>query len=229
MKKISNPGFLARRRRIGNWSTGIGFLTLLGGMVLLFLDPEKSDLAYLLAFPGLMLTVIGNSMINRWGKSTPPDLAIDDLLKGLDDRYTIVHFRLGAEHALFSPAGVITIFPKYERGQISYDGKRWRQAGVSFLMKVNGVEALGDPVWDAAGEANALEKKLTKIIPDGEIPDIHPVILFLNENTQVDAEQSPVPALRAQKFKEFIRRLPKGKTISPDQMERVIKYVTETS
>jgi hypothetical protein len=229
VKKIDNPGFIIRRRRIGNIGTWGGMITLIGGMVITFVDPKRLDLSYGALLVGFILITLGTTFTNRWGRIPPPDEAVDALLKGLDDKYTIVHFRLGAEHVLLSPSGLVVLYPKYEHGQISYDGKRWHQTGVSKVGQLFGVEALGNPVLDAAAEANSLEGRLRKILKDEVIPEIRPIILFLNERTQVEAEGSPIPAVHASKIKEFIRRMPKTATLTTDQQQRVLEYIGKTN
>jgi hypothetical protein len=198
-------------------------------MMVTYFYPGRLELAYGSLFLGFILVNIGAGFTNRWGRTPAPDQAIDDLLKGLDDRYTIVHYRLGAEHVLFAPGGVLTLLPKYERGQVTYDGKRWRQTGVSGVNKFFGVESLGNPVLDAAGEANALERRLKKILKGEELPKIQPVIVFLNDRTQVNAEDSPVPALHPSKIKEFIRRMPKSGPLRADLLQRVLESIGENA
>jgi hypothetical protein len=174
---------------------------------------------------GFILINIGSSFTNRWGRTPPPDQAVDDVLKGLDDHYTIVHFRLGAEHALFTPNGIVAVLGKYERGTVSYDGKKWRQSGVSGFMKFFGTEALGNPSADSQFEAESLIRKLRKILKTNEVPPVQPIIAFVNDATRVEAESSPVPALHASKVKDFIRRLPKTPTLRPDQFRQVLEYI----
>jgi hypothetical protein len=229
MRKISKPGYLLWRKQIGTFGQLGGLLVLVGGMVVTFYYADRLDLAYGAMLLGFFLVTIGAGFTNRWGRTPAPDQAIDDLLKGLDDRYTIVHFRLGAEHALFTPGGILALLPKYERGQVSYDGKRWRQTGVSGFTKIFGVESLGNPVLDAAGEANALERRLKKILKGEELPKIQPIVVFLNERTLVNAENSPVPALHPSKIKDFIRRMPKGGTLRPDLLQRVLESIGENT
>lgn len=228
MRKISNPSYIRWRKRIGSLGQIGGLAVLVGGMVVTFTYPNRLDLAYGALFAGFILVNIGAGFTNRWGRTPSPDQAVDDLLKGLDDRYTIVHYRLGAEHVLFSPGAVITLLLKYERGQVSYDGKKWRQAGVSGLNKFFGVESLGNPVLDAAGEAIALERKLKRILKGEDLPEIRPLIVFLNERTRVDAENSPLPALHSSKIKDFIRKMPRGGALRPDLLQRVLESIGET-
>jgi hypothetical protein len=149
---------------------------------------------------------------------------VDDVLKGLDDRYTLVHYRLGADHALFTPNGILAILAKYERGQVSFDGKKWRQTGVSGFMKFFGAEALGNPSADSQFEAEGLTCRLRKILGEGETFIVRPIIVFVNDKTRVEADASPVPALHASKVKEYIRHMPKETPLRPDQLRQVIEY-----
>ncbi|MBN1439485.1 MAG: NERD domain-containing protein [Anaerolineales bacterium] len=227
MRKISNPAMLKRNKQIGTYGQ-LGGMGLLGAAVVVsFLWPERIDLMYLGMISGFILASVGNTFTNRWGRTPPPDQAIDDVLKGLDDRHTIVHFRLGAEHALFTPNGIVAILAKYERGRISFDGKKWRQTGVSGFMKFFGMEVLGDPVSDSEFEAENLTRKLRKILKTESLPPVQALIAFVNDKTRVEADSSPVPALHASKVKEHIRHLPKNPTLPPDQFRQVLEYLGE--
>ncbi len=224
MKKISNPSLIKRNKQIGTFAQLGGMAVLLAGFAASFYMPDRVDLSYLSLIIGFILVTIGQTFTNRWGRNPPPDESVDELLKGLDDRYTLVHYRLGADHALFTPDGILAILAKYERGQISFDGKKWRQAGVSGLMKFFGVESLGNPAADGRFEAESLTRTLRRILgPDGDI-NVQPIVVFLNDKTRVEADSSPVPALHASKVKEYIRRMPKGNPLRPDQLRQVIEY-----
>jgi hypothetical protein len=227
VKKISNPGLIKRNKRIGTFGQLGGMAVLLIGLAANFLLPTRLDLSYLSLILGFILVSIGSTFTNRWGRTPPPDQAVDDVLKGLDDSYTIVHFRLGADHALFTPNGILAILAKPERGQISFDGKKWRQDGVSGFMKFFGTEALGNPAADSRFEAESLSRKLRKILETDEAPVVQPIIAFLNPKTRVEADSSPVPALHASKIKEYIRHLPKNPSLRPDQFQQVLEYIGE--
>jgi hypothetical protein len=225
MKKISNPGLIRRNKAIGNFSQIGGMIILVGGFAGSYFFPDRLDLPYIALILGFILVNIGASFNNRWNRVPPPDQAVDNLLKGLDDHYTLVHFRLGVDHALFTPNGIVTLLAKYERGVITYDGKKWRQTGVSALLKFFGTESLGNPALDAQAEAESLGKNLRKLLKADEAPPIQPVVVFVNEKTRVDCDGAPLPVLHASKLKEFIRRLPKKPALSPDQMRQVIESV----
>jgi hypothetical protein len=227
MRKISNPKMLKRNRTIGNAGQLGGMLVLMAGLAASFLLPDRLDLSWYALIIGFFGITIGQTFTNRWGRTPPPDEAVDSLLKGFDNTYTVVHYRLGAEHVLFTPNGIVVIVAKYERGTITYDGKKWKQAGVSGLMKFFGTEALGNPTADCELEADSLVRKLRKILGVEEIPTVRPLVAFVNEKTHVEAAGAPVPALHASQVKEYIRRLPKLPGLTPEQFQKVLEYVEE--
>ncbi len=224
MKKFSNPGLIKRNKQIGTFAQLGGMVVLLAGFAASFYMQDRVDLSYLSLILGFILVTVGQTFTSRWGRTPPPDETVDDLLKGLDDRYTLVHYRLGADHALFTPDGVLAILAKYERGQISFDGKKWRQTGVSGLMKFFGVESLGNPAADGRFEAESLTRTLRRILGADENISVQPIVVFVNDKTRVEADPSPVPALHASKLKEYIRHMPKETPLRPDQLRQVIEY-----
>jgi hypothetical protein len=224
LKKISNPKLIRRNQQIGNFSQIGGMLILIGGFAASYFLPNRLELPYIALIAGFILVNIGASFNNRWGRVPPPDQAVDDLLKGLDDHYTLVHFRLGADHALFTPNGIVAILAKYERGLVTYDGKKWRQTGVSSLQKLFGTEALGNPALDAEAEADSLRKRLRKILAVDDVPPVQPVVVFVYEKTRVECDTAPLPVLHASKLKEYIRRMPKQPVLTLEQMQQVIEY-----
>jgi hypothetical protein len=227
VRKISKPAMIKRNRQIGNYSQLAAFAVLIGGIVLTY-NERYVQLALFAPLLALFMTMIGSAFTNRWGRTPPPDQAVDDLLKGLDDQYTIVHYRLRADHALFTPNGILAILGKYETGKITFDGKKWKQSGVSWIRKLFRTEDIGDPVDDSRFEAERLGCALKKILKTGEIPPIRPVVVFTDERARIEAEASPVPALHASKVKEYVRRLPKNPTLRPEQCRRVLEYIGET-
>jgi hypothetical protein len=227
LKKISNPKLIKRNRTIANIGQLGGMGVLVAGLAASFLLPERLDLSWLALIVGFVLISVGQTFTNRWGRNPPPDEAVDGLLKGLDNTYTVCHYRLGADHALFTPNGIIVILAKYEHGTITFDGKKWKQTGVSGLMKFFGTEAVGNPAADSEFEAAALTRTLRKILKTEDVPPVRPLVAFLNEKTRVEAPASPVPALHASQVKEAIRHLPKQPGLSADQMRTVLEYAGE--
>jgi hypothetical protein len=230
MRKITNPSLLKRNRTIGSVVNIVGIMIGVVITYFYFVNSTLENLGpmYGMLFLAFVLILVGNYLTNRYGHTPSPDVAIDNLLKGLDDTYTAIHYRLGHDHALFTPDGVLAILPKFEHGDIVFDGKKsWRQTGISFGRKFFGSEQVGDPIADGRFSAEMLAKSLQKILKLEALPEVRPVVVFVNDGTVVDADQAPLPVLPAAKFKDYIRKLEKRAGISPSQLQEVIEFCGE--
>jgi hypothetical protein len=231
VKIISNPVLVGRSRRLGKGLNIAGLIVALVSAVLVFTHPETDLLSmYGLLLVAFLLWMVSNYFTNRFNRIPPAEEAVDGLLKGLNDSYTSIHYRLKHDHALFTPNGIIAVVPRYEHGEIQWtDNKSWRQSGVSRLRKLFSSEAVGNPVEDGRFAAEQLAGSLQKIIKSETAPEVRPVVVFVHSGTMVDAANSPVPALPASKFKEYIRKLEKRTNLTPDQMRMVLEFCGEKS
>jgi hypothetical protein len=229
MRQITNPKMVKRNRTAGMILNLIGLSFALLSSVLAFTS-QTTDfvLLYGLLLLAFVFFIVGNYFTNRFGRIPPSDEAIDNLLKGLDDKYTSIHFRLGYDHALFTPAGILAVVPKYEHGLVEYTKKKkWKQSGVSTLRKFFGSETVGDLGFDGTDAAEQLAQKLKKLLKTEEAPLVRPVVVFVNEGTKVSAGDAQIPVLPAAKFKEFVRKLEKKTNITPEQLRVVLEFCGE--
>src|SRR5258708_27336182 len=129
MRIVSNETLTRRNSAIGKYSLWAGTALLVGALVinlLAFTRPNDTSLiTYVIGafFVGFTLTNIGTLFNNRWGRR--PDRGLTEALKGLDERYTLYNYRLGAPHVLVGPAGRGGVHPKYPIGPVLYARKKW--------------------------------------------------------------------------------------------------------
>ena len=170
---------------------------------------------------GFILTQIGMYMGNRWGRSPRPDENLDAGLKGLPGDYTIYHFIAPASHLLVGPAGIWTLIPYRQRGVVTYSKNRWRVVhggALQAYMSIFGQEGIGRPEMEAQGEIGEVKKLLAKSLEENEIPEVQAVLVFMNEQVEIQADGAPVPALRLKQLKDFLRQKAKEKPISQVQL-----------
>ena len=247
MKLITNERLIRRNSGIAKYASGAGLAVLLLGLLFSFGQPRAvagqpaptemtiplttitlpSSTAVALSFGalilGFILTNAGVYFTNNWLRR--PDQALNAALKGLDDRFLLVHYRLGASHALFAPAGVFVLVPKFQTGTVRYDDqkRKWHHKGSNAYFRLFGQQGLGNPSAEAAVEVDALTRALKKQLPGREIPAVQPIIVFTSDNVQLNTEGAPQPALLAAKLKDYLRRLPKGAALPVE----VIKELEE--
>ena len=169
---------------------------------------------------GGLFSQLGTAVYNRFGRSPRIDEVLDDSLKGLGDDYTMFHYYLSANHALFTPAGVFALIPRDEKGEVRYESDQWilklskRRFGRSQKL-------LKDIERIAARETKALERSLTKKLPNcSEIP-VNPLLVFVADEATLDLDGSPIPASHRKKLKSTIRRLERCKSLSADEIHQL--------
>ena len=229
MRVIQNDKYIKNRRRLGRYAFFAGFGILILGLILSFTstnDPQRSLELFPVSFAclvvGLVLSQMGGYYVRRFDRGEVPFLALPKALKGFDDRYTLINYRLGASHVLLAPDAVYVLVPKAQNGKITYTNGRWRNpTGLRRLLTWMSEEGLGNPARDAAVEVARFQRFVQKNVPDDAgraAIEAQPIVVFLHPNAEVDAGGSPVPAVHVKKLKDFLRGRPKG-TLSREARE----------
>lgn len=225
MRIVSNDKLIRRNSTIGKYSLRAGTVLLVGALVINLLALTRPQDASLITYVivaflvGFTLTNIGTSYNNRWGRR--PDRGLSDALKGLDDRFTLYNYRLGAPHVLAGPPGVIVLHPKFQVGPVVFDGKRWLNPGARRMMfGLFNPDPLGNPVAESAGDVEAFNSFIKKQAPDLQVAP-QALIVFLNPRAELDAKDSAIPALHVKQLKDYVRKLSKDTAISNANLTRL--------
>jgi hypothetical protein len=228
MRIISDTKKIDRNRKIGLYTLFGSLITWVIGLVLSFQNVIGYAYAALLA--GLILSQIGFYYGNRWGRTPRIDERLTQGLKGLDDRYTLYHYRGPVPHILTGPSGVWVLVPQYQEGTIVYEKERFRQQGVGVFKRLFAQEGLGRPDLEAQGYQQDMVKFLKKQLPeDKAMPEVQPLIVFINPKASVQTTDSPIPALHVDKLKDFIRRKLKVQSVSMNIIGEVEEVLPQES
>ncbi len=206
---IRNEKLIKRNGRIGQWMS-LGALVVLA--VAIYLSIKYPDLfIYSIAamVAGFLMTQVGLSFSNRWGRSPRPDEQLDAALKGLPADTTIYHYVTTVPHLLVGPMGLWILLPYHQRGRIAFEKNRWRLSGGGFMqgyMRIFGQEGIGRPDLEAAYQTEALQKQLQKSLGDGDAPPVNVALVFSSESMEIVTNDSPIPALPMKKLKDFLRQ-----------------------
>ena len=224
MKIIKNEKLIKRNAQIGSWTSLAALVILGGGMYLSFKQPELFIYSLLALLLGFTLTQIGMYMGNKFGRSPRPDEKLDTGLKGLQNDFVMYHYTTPVSHLLVGPAGIWVVMPYHQRGQVTYQKNRWRMSGGGFLqgyMRIFGQEGLGRPDMEVDNEITSLKKFLLKHMEESEIPEIHALMVFTDDNIEIEGEGSTIPALKLKQLKDFIRQRAKEKKLSPETLNKL--------
>lgn len=218
MKIVTNTKLIKRNSKIGQF-TSVGALVILGiGLLITFKWPDKFAYSLACLLAGFFLSQIGIYYGNRWGRSPRPDEIINKNMKGLGREYTIYHFTTPASHLLVGPAGIWVLSPFHNGGTIIFNGKRWRAKGGGFArsyMRLFGQENIGRPEVETIAEINAVKRHLERSLPEGiETPAIRAVLLFTDPKVELQVDQSPIPAMKSDQLKDFLKNAAREKSIT---------------
>ena len=224
MKVFTNDRLIKRNGRIGQIATIIGLLVLVAGMYVSFRYPNLAGFAWIALLVGFALSQVGLYFGNRWGRRPRPDELIDQGLKGLNDQYSIYHFMTPAAHLLVGPSGLWIIMPYYQVGRIVYEKGRWKQKGGGFAqryLRAFAQEGVGRPDLEAPAEVQSITKFLNKRLPDNDIPEAIPALVFTNDKVNLEVDDAPILTLPLKKLKEAVRKAAKEKPLTTEQIQDI--------
>ena len=223
MRVIDNKPLVKRYSLIAKALSLIGLATLVGGLVVSFMWPDKPFIPLYTLLIGFLMSNVGIHLTNRYVRQPRPDDTLTKALKALDDTNSVYHYRLSASHAIIGPNGVFAVLPKFQSGTVTWDDshKRFRQTNTGWLQRTFGQEGIGNPVLEAQAEARRLEKQLKRIFGN-QAPPVLPLIVFTNAKVEVEnLSQSPVPAFKAQYLSAFFRKATRSPSLSQAQLAQL--------
>ena len=201
---------IARMGRIAKIVNFVGLGALIVGFILAFTNLQSfSNLVlYQLTALGVgwLLSQVGIYLTHRYLRQPRPDQVLDDAVKKVARNGRMYHFLLPAPHVLLTPEGIIVFNLKYQGGQISAHGDKWKQRGVG-MRKIFGQEGLGNPSREVDAMVQALANFIRKNVPSIEEVPIGAMIVFTTKGVKnLDVDQSNIPAMHATKVKGFLRQ-----------------------
>lgn len=215
---------IARLKRISQITSFIGMGALLAGLLLVFIPDTANLFFYQLValFVGWMLSQLGIYLGHQYLRSPRPDEVLDDVLRKIARNGRIYHYLLPAHHVLLLPTGIIVFVTKYQGGNISVEGDKWKQGGMG-LRRFFGQERLGNPSREAALSVEAVASYLNKHAPSVEEVPIAALIVFTNKgNKNLNLKNSNIPAMHYTKVKGYLRQQ-KRDTPMPEEDFRAIQ------
>lgn len=218
MRIETNERLYTRNMRVALLANLSGLLLLAASLYVLFKIPQAFGRYLLFLLGGVIFTQIG-SYFGRWNKR--PDRALNRALKSLDGSYTIYHYRSPVAHLLAGPSGLWILMPRYTRGNISYNTarQRWQVRGARIWSRLV-QEGIGRPVQDASLEAEFLDNFLQKNWSGGSL-FVHAVLVFVDEETEVQTGDAPIPTVSIKKLNSVIVRGDEKGRLSREQLRQL--------
>ncbi len=230
MQVYRNDQFIQRRAKMGRYANLGGMGILLVGLILnLSRQMEGLWLSMLALIVGFALYQVGMYFTLRYGRPDRPDRVLVKALKGFDNRYYLFQFTSPGGNVLVTPNACLVFTIKMQGKSIQYRNGKWHHSmgwrGIFFWLAG---DSLGNPTREATGEADTLRRYLAKKLPGVEVP-IQPVIVFGNSTAEVEAGDSPIPALYYKKLKDWLRGPGKSGGLGTEARDQIIGLLSPPS
>lgn len=200
-----------------------GILLFLVGAPISFLNVAFLLVAYTLVIIGFILFQSGLQGVAKWGRKIRNDQLVDQELRRLSDRYTLIHYpRIGGrtlDHVLVHETGILVMTTKETIGRVEVRGTKYRKPGQSMFGRFLGMGGpqLGQPPTENGLDRKALLESLaaeaaergwpTDVPVDGLIVFIAPRLVL-----SADAEADP-PAVKLGELLGWVQSHTRGMPI----------------
>ena len=200
---------IAQLARVGQITSLVGLLVLVGGLLIIFFSQNPNIFLFQLAalVVGFALSQVGLGLSHRYVRRPRMDQVLDRSVgKFARKDGRLYHYLLPAPHVLLLPSGVVVLLAKYQTGRISAQGDQWRQTGLG-LRRYFGRESLGNPTREVEKQTAKVAALIEAAAPTaGDVP-ILPVIVFTTPNLDsLEVKESRIPATHAAKLSAVLRQ-----------------------
>lgn len=206
---------IERLKKASQYISLVGFLLLIGALILGFVNPERYLWLQVAALPiGWLMSQIGLYLAHRYLRNPRPDEVLDQALRKVVRQGRMYHYLLPAPHVLLTPAGPIVFVTKFQTGRISADGDRWQQRGAGIFRKLFSQESLGNPAKEAERYVRALAGYIDRHAPEVEEVPVGAIIVFTSKNiAELDVENSSIPAMHHTKLRGYLKQQGPGEPL----------------
>jgi hypothetical protein len=211
MRVIRNATYTRQQKSRAKWLTIGGFLLFTLGFVLVAVlgNPLYS---YATLIPAYVLFIAGMQQLGKWTNSARRprgDLLLDELLKHLSDKYTLIHYpKIGqtvVEHLLLHPGGALIIVMRDVAGKIELRKRRFRRTS-NILARVIG--ASGPPLGQPDEELDRSQDAVEAALKEHQLEiDVEGVVVFTSADHHLDEIDPEIDAIGVSDLPDYIRVL----------------------
>ncbi|MGA7670681.1 MAG: nuclease-related domain-containing protein [Nitrolancea sp.] len=231
MRLVRNNGYVKTRRRLARLLAIGGFLLMMTAIAAGFFIPVLLIPSYIILFIGFIAFNVGMPQTTKWGRHPRPDEILDDTLRRLNDRYTLIHFSTAGkgnpEHVLVYPGGLVVITTREVQGRISVDGNKWRKPGGRILSFIGMAgPQIGNPTMENERDQDLLRSILTERNLPGE-DAIDGIIVFLNPKAALQVGSTDLSVVTTSELLQSVRDLSSETVLTSKDREAIVAALSQ--
>lgn len=231
MKVRTDEALIASRQRFGRWAAFAGLAILIGGLVVSFRSetPAMVGVTYGALVVGMFLSSIGIYLADKWVQEPRSDQALENTLRGFDDKYTLYNYVLPAEHVLLTPYGLVVFVVKRQGDTVRYVDDSWKHEQGLF-KRVQGLsrERLGDPIRQMETDIEQMNNLIDSALP-AEAADIavEGAVVFTHPDVNLETSGAPVDVMHVKKLQNYVRRVDKRQRRLKEEVRQELESVLD--
>ncbi len=225
-------------KRISRIKVAVGLAFFVVGSIVAFQGNVGLLIAaYAIVITGFVLFNTGLQGVAKWGRKVRNDMLVDNELRRLSDRYTVIHYpRIGnrtIDHILVHETGLIVMTTKEVIGRVDVSGSQYRKAGAGGLGRMFGMGGpqMGQPASENGLDRKALLEALATEAATRDWPTDVPVdglVVFIAPNVVLNvADDADPPAVKAKELLPWVQAHTRGMAIvlPPDVRQEVADFL----
>ncbi len=229
MKAITNSEIIETRSKWAKRIAPLTMLFLIGGLITNFLSinqPQYFRPTLILLALGFVFATFSSHLTNRWVKEPRADQILTNVLKKFGNDFVLFNYTISPAHILLTPSRLYVIVVKQQDGPVQVDGYRFsRKFSWKLFFRFFADEGLGSPAVDAEKGVKKLDKLLRNELPEEEIPEIAPLVLFSHKDVELTLKNPAVPIIRTSEIKTYLREQNRTNNISSNQRINLTRII----
>lgn len=176
---------------------------------------------------GYLLGQIGNTNLRRYQRSPRPDQVVAKALKGFDDRNRLYGWVAASDLVFAGPTGVYAITPCDATGKVAIVDDRVRRPFNWRRFLAFGQDGSNTPGLEAQQAAKKASAWLSAQLGAAESVPVNPLVVFTNDNAQVEVMSASIPVVHHKQLKDFLRGQVRNTNLGKDTLKAVVDRLDE--
>lgn len=230
MRLVVNTGYIKKQRRRTRFLILFGIICLFGSFPLT-LNPQLVLPAYGVLILGFILFNTGMSRLTKWSRSPRPDEILNQALRRLNDRYTLIHYPempgFRPEHVLVAPAGLVVITTREVIGKVRVEDDQWQRVGRRLLGLFN---MAGPPLGNPTAECQRQQEVLREFLEANDLPGgdlIEGMLVFVHPQAELEVVSSDLTVVKADELLGAVRDLGTEPLLHTKQREAIVAALSQ--
>jgi hypothetical protein len=229
MKTYIDQSKLRKRAILSHTASLGGLFVLMSGIVIPVFLPSLLGLTRVLIIVGILVSMAGIYLANRWVRKPRPEDSLAEALKTLSDGYSLYHYTtLLGKHILLMPNGVMVLVTINLAGEFSYLNGRWKEKmNLGRMIRYAFEEHLGDPSKDARHAVEDLKAHLNNSVGVTKPVPVSGAVVFLHPRAEIETKGAPIPVCKIDKLRKTV--LIKAPKLDPEIYEEISSFLEKST